>query len=127
MAATDAYYDSLFGSEMATPAAGAAGAGGKGLMSKLGGAGVKGIGTQLLGIWLLNKYLQTRHESKLGNIQVEGMRQQAESMTPENLYYQAALPQAQEEESMARQALLTQLSGGVIGPSLAKGERMIGG
>lgn len=122
MAAETYYADSLFG-----PDPGAAGAGGKGLMSKLGGAGAKGIGAQLLGFWLLNKYLQTRHESKLGNIQIEGMRQQAESMTPENLYYQAALPQAQEEESMARQALLTQLSGGVLGPSLAKGERMIGG
>ena len=48
-------------------------------------------------------------------------------ITPENLYFQAAQPQAQAEESMARTALFQQLSGGVLGPSLAKGEYMIGG
>ena len=48
-------------------------------------------------------------------------------IAPESLYFQAAQPQAQQEESMARQALFSQLSGGVLGPSLAKGEYMVGG
>ena len=58
---------------------------------------------------------------------MEGMRSQAEMVTPENLYFQAAQPQAREEESMAHQALMTQLTGGVLGPQLAKGEYQIGG
>ena len=77
--------------------------------------------------WLLQKLLQTGHERGMRNIQKEGLRSQAEMITPENLYMQAAQPQAQEEESMARNALFQQLSGGVLGPQLAKGEYMIGG
>lgn len=90
-------------------------------------AGVKGMGVGLFATWLLQKILQTGHETGMRNIQREGLRSQAEMITPENLYMQAAQPQAQEEESMARQALFSQLSGGVLGPSLAKGEYMIGG
>jgi endonuclease YncB( thermonuclease family) len=44
------------------------------------------------------------------------------------MYYQAALPQAQAEAQEARQALFSQLTnGGVLGPTLARGERRIGG
>ena len=113
------YEDMFVGSE-----AKAAGGGLSGLLAK---PGVKGMGAGVFATWLLNKILQTGHETGMRNIQKEGLRRQAELVTPENLYMQAAQPQAQEEETMARQALFTQLSGGVLGPSLAKGEYMIGG
>ena len=90
-------------------------------------AGIKGMGAGVFATWLLQKILQTGHETGMRNIQKEGLRSQAEMITPENLYMQAAQPQAQEEETMARNALFQQLSGGVLGPSLAKGEYMIGG
>jgi len=89
--------------------------------------GAKRFGPEMIGWYLLDKFLSTRHTRKMQNIQIQGMRGGAEASSPENLYYQASLPQAQQEEEMARSALLSQLSGGVIGPSLAKGERMIGG
>lgn len=87
--------------------------------------GAKRFGPGMLGWLLLEKLLSGRHESKLQDIQTQGMRGMAELQTPENLILQASLPQAQQEEQMARTALLTQLSGGVIGPSLARGERRI--
>lgn len=89
--------------------------------------GIKGAGAAMFATWLLNKILQTGHETGVRSIQREGLRSQAEMITPENLYFQAAQPAAQEEESMARQALFTQLSGGVLGPQLARGEMSIGG
>lgn len=89
--------------------------------------GVRGIGAGIFATWLLNKLMQTGHEFGMRNIQREGLRSQAEMVTPENLYYQAAQPQASEEESMARQAFVQQLTGGILGPSLAKGEHQIGG
>ena len=95
-----------------------------GLLSR---PGVKGIGAGIFATWLLNKILQTGHETGMRNIQREGLRSQAEMITPENLYFQAAQPQAREEETMAHQALMTQLTGGVLGPQLAKGEYLIGG
>jgi len=124
---SEAYYDSLFGPEAgAMEATGGAGGGGKvgGLLAR---PGIKGLGAGVFATWLLNKLLQTGHETGMRNIQREGLRSQAEMMTPENLYFQAAQPEAQEEERMARTALFSQLSGGVLGPSLAKGEYMIGG
>ena len=102
-----------------------------GLTGGIGGLlakpGVKGVGAGIFATWLLNKILQTTHETGMRGIQREGLRSQAEMVTPENLYFQAAQPAAQQEESMARQALFQQLSGGVLGPQLAKGEYMIGG
>lgn len=105
-------------------AAPAAGGGVGGFLAK---PGVKGAGAGIFATWLLDKILQTGHESGMRNIQREGLRSQAEMITPENLYFQAAQPQAQEEERMARQALFAQLGGGVLGPQLAKGEMSIGG
>jgi len=87
----------------------------------------KRFGPEMLGWILLEKYLAGRHQSKMQDIQMDAARQQADTATPESLYQQAALPQAQAGEDMARTALLTHLSGGVIGPTLARGERMIGG
>ena len=98
-----------------------------GIGAMLARPGIKGLGAGVFGTWLLQKLLQTGHETGMRNIQREGLRSQGEMITPENLYYQAAQPAAQEEESMARQALFSQLSGGVLGPQLAKGEMMIGG
>jgi len=122
-AGSDAYYDSLFGPEAGGVTGGVTGKA-KGLLSS---PGIKGMGAGIFATWLLNKILQTGHETGMRNIQREGLRSQAEMVTPENLYYQATQPQAQAEESMARQALFSQLSGGVLGPSqLAKGEYMIG-
>jgi len=104
-----------------TPEAGLGGLGG--LLAK---PGIKGVGARIFATWLLNKIMQTRHQTGMREIQREGLRSQAEMITPESLYFQAAQPQAQQEESMARQALFSQLSRGVLGPSLAKGEYMIG-
>lgn len=88
--------------------------------------GVKQAAGSLFAYWLLNKLMQTHHERGMRGIQRAGLRSQAEMITPESLYFQAAQPQAQAEESMARTALFSQLSGGVLGPSLAKGEYQIG-
>ncbi len=108
--------------------AGAVGKKPGGLGGMLAGPGIKSAGLGIFGAWLLQKILQTGHETGMRGIQREGLRSQAEMVTPENLYFQAAQPTAQAEESQARQALFQQLSGGVIGPSqLAKGEYQIGG
>lgn len=109
------------------PAAGdVTGATGK-IKGLLAGPGMKGAGLGIFATWLMNKIIQTGHETGMRSIQREGLRSQAEMITPENLYFQAAQPQAAEEESMARQALFAQLSGGVLGPQLARGEMSIGG
>lgn len=115
-------------------AAGAQGEGGEwlsGLMSKgkgyLADPGTKAAAGGMFGMWLLGQILRQGHDISMRNIQRKGIRSQTELMTPENLYYQAAQPQAAEEESMARQALFAQLGGGVLGPQLAQGEMLIGG
>ena len=104
---------------------------GAGLTGGIGGLlakpGVKGVGAGIFATWLLQKILQTTHETGMRGIQREGLRSQAKMVTPENLYYQAAQPAAQEEESMARQALFSQLSGGGLGPGVAQGEYRLGG
>lgn len=102
-----------------------------GIKERLGGitsGSVGKIGGGMLGWWLLQKILDTTNQMQDIGVQRQGLRSQAEMITPQSLYARAALPRAQEEESMARQALYSQLMGGVIGPSqLAKGEMMIGG
>jgi hypothetical protein len=133
MATTDEYYARLFGDIAEGEGLGAAAAApGGGLVGKLkaGGKGLKsmkGIGAQLLGFMVLNKLLEARGAAKERGIQREGMRAQAEMATPENLYYQAAQPRAEEEEAQARSALLQQISGGVLGPAVPRGVRRIGG
>lgn len=122
---SEAYYDQLFG-----PEAGMSGA--EGIKGKAAGLlsspGIKQAAGGLFAYWLLNKLMQTHHERGMRGIQRASLRNQAEMITPENLYYQAAQPQALQEEAMARQALTAHLTGGVLGPSqLAKGEYMIGG
>ena len=124
---SEAYYDQLFGTE-AGASIGKNPTGIKEMMKGgLNNPMLKSAGMGIFGTWLLQKILQTKHESGMRDIQREGLRSQAEMITPENIYMQAAQPAAQEEESMARMAFMQQLSGGVIGPSLAKGEYQIGG
>ena len=89
--------------------------------------GVKQAAGGLFAYWLMNKLMQAGHEKGMRSIQRESLASQAEMVTPESLYYQAAQPTAQREEAFAHQALMQQLTGGVIGPSLAKGEYQIGG
>jgi len=88
--------------------------------------GKKKLGLGLFGGFLADRVLRTLDRSAELGIQKKAMRSQADLSSPENLYYQAAFPQAQQEEAEARQALMTHLSGGVIGPSIATGERLIG-
>jgi hypothetical protein len=128
MADTDKYYTELLG-PLESEMGGIPGKTGKlgGLKKLFSGKGAKGLGAGMMGWWILDKILSARNKSADIGVQKEAIQAQASMATPENMYYQAAMPQAQEEEAQARQALFAQLSGGILGPSLAKGERMIGG
>jgi len=117
MAVGDPYYDEIV--------QGAAEGGG--LLKGLKGMNLKKVGGGILGYMILSRLLNLPGEIGERNVRREAIQSQASMATPENLYYQAALPQAQQEEEMARQALFSQISGGVLGPSLATGERLIGG
>lgn len=110
----------MYGAETAAPSAvaGVAKAGGRNLLKNVGGT--------ILGAMVLQRLMRLPGEFGERKVQREAIQSQASMATPENLYLQAALPQAQEEESMARQALYSQLTGGVLGPTLARGERLIG-
>ena len=132
MPASDAYYDSLFGPETGAGVGGglgSSGTAGGGLLNKLksGLSKNKGAAGSILGFLLLNKLLEARNQAAERGVQSEGLQAQADLATPENLYYAAAQPQARQEAEQARQALFAQVTGGVIGPSLARGERRIGG
>lgn len=109
---------------------GAASAAPKGMKSWLKSAMKGGTGKSALGGmagYAILQYLMNAGEGiQQQSFARKEMDLQKEVMTPEALYYQAALPQAKAEEEQARTALLTQMSGGLIGPSLAKGERLIG-
>jgi len=72
-----------------------------GIMGKVA-KGAKRFGPEMIGWYLLDKFLSGRHEKKMQDIQMQGMREGAEASSAENLYYQASLPQAQQEEEMAR-------------------------
>jgi len=97
----------------------------KGLLGK--GGGLKGAGASMLGYLIMQRLMGLPSEVGERNLRREGIQAQASMISPENMVAQAALPQAKEEESMARQALMSQLSGGVIGPQLTRGERLVGG
>ena len=96
----------------------------------LGTRVAKKVGPHVPGLLLfaaLQKMLNLPTEIGESRLQQEALQSQGRSTTPESLYYQAVLPQAQEEEAQARQGLMAHLSGGVLGPVLARGERLIGG
>ena len=101
--------------------AGAVGQKAGGIGAMLAKPGIKSAGLGIFGAWLLQKILQTGHETGMRGIQREGLRSQAEMVTPENLYFQAAQPAAQEEETQARTALFQQLSGGGFGTTACQG------
>jgi hypothetical protein len=85
---------------------------------------LKGEVPGLIFLLAMNRLMKIPGERGERALRREAIR--AQGVTPDDLYYQAALPQAQQEEAEARQALITHLSGGVVGPSIATGERMIG-
>lgn len=90
------------------------------------GAGKLAVGE--LFTWLLaQKALDVSERSLERGIVREGIQKQSALATPENLYYSASLPGAQAGAEQAKQALMATLSGGVLGPSLARGETLIGG
>lgn len=122
MAIGDPYYDDLV--EAAAGAGGSPAAGG--MLSK-GGKLLKTAGPGLLTWLLLQKGVDLAASKQNIDFAKEVARAQGEAVTPESIYQEAALPGATARANQARQALLTQLSGGIIGPSLAPGERMIGG
>ena len=99
----------------------------RGQLGRLTPGTIGKVGGGILGWWLAQKILDTVNQMQDIGVQRRGLRSRAEMITPQSLYAQAALPRAQEEETMARTALMQQLTGGVLGPSLAKGEMMIGG
>ena len=127
------YYENLFKGVIEREGlTGAAGAAMPGVTSKAGKLkdflGSKGgkIGLGSLVAWMaLDRILESANQAAERGIQKRGIENQAALATPENLYYQASLPTAQAEEEQARQALFSQISGGVIGPSLARGEKLI--
>ncbi len=102
---------------------GGLGAGIKGLLKS---PAVRGVGGSIAGFMALEQLLGTYNRGADREVQSEAIQMQAEAASPESLYQQAALPQARQEEDMARQMLLQQLSGGVTGPSVGRGERLIG-
>ena len=98
----------------------------EGIKSLLSSRNIKG-GIGSIAVWMaLDKILGAGNASADRGVQRDAMQDQAEMATPENLYYQASLPTAQAEEEQARNALMTHMSGGILGPSVAKGERLIG-
>ena len=119
MAVGDPYYEDLI-------TKGAAEAGPGRLGGFLGKGTVKGAAGGLA-MWLaIGRLLDGWNQRAERGIKQEAIRGQAKLASPENLYYQAALPGAKAEEEQARQMLFSQILGGVVGPSLAAGERLIG-
>jgi hypothetical protein len=135
MAKTDDYYQQLFSGVLSKE--GLAGSPtvateGGGLLSKAGSKlkgmkNLKGVGAQLLGFMVLSKLLEARNRAADQGLQRENIEAQTAMTTPENLYYQAAQPRAEQEAAEARSALMQQITGGVLGPSLPTGVRRIGG
>jgi hypothetical protein len=126
----DTYWDNLFKAGESAPGIEAAAMAGASTKRTFGSKllkGAKTVGPGLIGWMLLDKILASRNKTKDQALAMEAMQAEAGLQTPENLYYQAALPQAQAEEEQARQMLLSSISGGVLGPSLPRGYRVIGG
>ena len=84
-------------------------------------------GLASIAAWMaLDGLMNAGNQAADKKVQRQGMQDQAELATPDNLYYQAALPGAKAEEEQARNALMTHMSGGVLGPQVGRGERLIG-
>lgn len=128
------------------------GSGGSAAEAIMGGTGTLGAGREGGAVNILKKMLNYKATSKLGKVaefalpamimmQLQGIGKawqegalqnklgevQMEGMTPEGLMAQAALPRQRAEEMALKQALVSRLSGGVLGPIGVPGETVIGG
>jgi hypothetical protein len=122
--------DALYGqgAETAAVTAPVAGKAATGIASKL--KGLSGMKTAKFGGTLLAWLLAQKLVEGVGaagdrKVQSAAIKSQELINSPENMLARMALPQAQEEENFARQALYQHIAGGVLGPSLAKGEQAI--
>ena len=124
--------DALYGTEpeisTATVPALTKGAAKTGIASKLkslSGAKTAKFGGTLLAWLLAQKLVEGLGAAGDRKVQSAAIKSQELINSPENILAKMALPQAQEEENFARQALYQHVAGGVLGPSLAKGEQAI--
>ena len=81
--------------------------------------------TAFIGMMLAQWLMGQVQKPMMQRIQAQGIRGQAEAMTPENMYYRAMLPTTQAEAMSGKEALVNYLMG-TAGPSLARGETLIG-
>ena len=93
----------------------------------LTGKGAKAAGAGLA-IQLVLMYAISKGSSIMGIHQQTGaIERQTANLSPNDMLYQAMIPDLQAKSQLARQALMNQL-GGVTGPSqLASGESYVGG
>jgi len=131
MAVGDPYYQAMAGGQ--SPVGGAAkGATGMvgGLMDKAKGGGLAGYKPWLVLMLVqmgLGHLLKQGHQQRMMGLQTSALEEQAEAQTPESMYYQAMMPEADQESQLAQMLLLSQLGGGNQAPQLASGEERIGG
>lgn len=96
--------------------AGLGGASGKlGTLEKVGLGGLAGL--------ILEMALGAKNQYAELDMQEQMMGEQIANIDPAAYFYEAMLPAAQGQRQMAERALMSQLSGGVMGPALARGER----
>jgi hypothetical protein len=132
MAIPNPMLDALYGANQEVPAAAvptlAKGAAKTGIASKLknmSGLKTAKFGGTLLAWLLAQKLVEGAGAAGDRRVQSAAIKSQELINSPENMLAKMALPQAQEEENFARQALYQHIAGGVLGPSLAKGEQAI--
>ena len=78
--------------------------------------------------YLASSAANTYNDVASSGIETAGLQAQGDAMTPESFYNRQMLPQAQEQERIMQALLMGKIAGGgVLGPSLAKGEYSIGG
>lgn len=110
--------------------AGATAAGG-GMLAKLL-QGAKGAGRgmaahpwmTLIALMMAMRTMKSDAPYELQGLQTQMMGKRAAGISPEDIFYQSTMPQAQEEERMMQAALINKLMG-TTGPSqLARGEEL---
>ena len=90
--------------------------------SKLGMLGKAGLATGI-GYMLLDMLLGARNQSAELGMQERVMDEQMANIDPAAYFYESMLPVSEDQRRGAERALMSQLSGGVMGPALARGER----
>lgn len=83
------------------------------------------LGVMILEMLIGGKMNQAQ-DLMMQNIQREGMEAQGAAMDPQAMYYQAMMPQYEQQEEMSRMALMQTLMGGG-GQRLADGQELFGG